>query len=95
MHFYDRMKTQCKGKQGGALDMLKREAVLRVPRDIESFVFHNKVDLAKYRHNKNLQNANQSQQYIMDMIDQRFEKLKDKLYKLGIKPQQFRNMCEE
>ena len=31
----------------------------------------------------------------MDMIDQRFEKLKDKLYKLGIKPQQFRNMVEE
>ncbi len=31
----------------------------------------------------------------MDMIDQRFEKLKDKIYKLGISPVQFRNMVEE
>lgn len=30
----------------------------------------------------------------MDLIDQKFEKLKDNLYKLGIKPAQFRNMVE-
>lgn len=39
-------------------------------------------------------NATQSQQYIMDIIDQKFEKLKDSIYKLGIQPSQFRNMVE-
>jgi hypothetical protein len=42
------------------------------------------VDLDKYSHNREQQNELQSQKYIMDMIDQRFEKLKDKVYKLGI-----------
>lgn len=31
----------------------------------------------------------------MDLIDQKFEKLKDNIYKLGISPAQFRNMVEE
>jgi len=65
-----------------------------VPRDIESYLFHNKLDLSKYQHNKNLINATQSQQYIMDLVDQKFEKLKDSVYKLGISPIQFRNMVE-
>ena len=39
-------------------------------------------------------NPTQSQQYIMDLIDQKFEKLKDSVYKLGIQPVQFRNMVE-
>ena len=30
----------------------------------------------------------------MDLIDQKFEKLKDSVYKLGIQPMQFRNMVE-
>ena len=30
----------------------------------------------------------------MDLIDQKFEKLKDSVYKLGIAPMQFRNMVE-
>ena len=30
----------------------------------------------------------------MDLIDQKFEKLKDQIYKLGIAPIQFRNMVE-
>lgn len=30
----------------------------------------------------------------MDLIDQKFEKLKDSIYKLGIQPAQFRNMVE-
>jgi len=30
----------------------------------------------------------------MDLIDQKFEKLKDSVYKLGISPIQFRNMVE-
>ena len=30
----------------------------------------------------------------MDLIDQKFEKLKDSVYKLGITPHQFRNMVE-
>jgi hypothetical protein len=30
----------------------------------------------------------------MDLIDKKFEKLKDQIYKLGIKPVQFRNMVE-
>ena len=30
----------------------------------------------------------------MDIIDQKFEKLKDSVYKLGISPIQFRNMVE-
>jgi len=67
---------------------------LRVPRDIESYCFHNSFDLSKYAHNKNLVNPTQSLQYVMDLIDQKFEKLKDSIYKLGIKPIQFRNMVE-
>lgn len=55
-----------------------------MPRDLESYCFHNRVDLDKYNHNREQQNELQSQKYIMDMIDQRFEKLKDKVYKLGI-----------
>ena len=39
-------------------------------------------------------NATQSQQYIMDLIDQKFDKLKETVYKLGITPHQFRNMVE-
>lgn len=60
--------------------------MLRVGRDIESFLFANKYDLSKYKHNQNLINATQSQQYVMDLIDQKFEKLKDSIYKLGITP---------
>lgn len=30
----------------------------------------------------------------MEIIDQKFEKLKDQIYKLGISPVQFKNMVE-
>jgi hypothetical protein len=40
-----------------------------VPRDLESYCFHNRVDLDKYSHNREQQNELQSQKYIMDMID--------------------------
>lgn len=30
----------------------------------------------------------------MDLVDKKFEKLKDSVYKLGITPMQFRNMVE-
>ena len=30
----------------------------------------------------------------MDLIDKKFEKLKDRIYKLGISPNQFRSMVE-
>lgn len=61
---------------------------------MEAFAFRNGMDLSRYAHNKNLVNATQSQQYIMDLIDQKFEKIKDQIYKLGIQPVQFRNMVE-
>lgn len=31
----------------------------------------------------------------MDLIDKKFESLKDHIYKLGIQPQQFRKMVED
>lgn len=31
----------------------------------------------------------------MDLIDQKFEKLKNQIYKLGFEPQQFRTMVEQ
>lgn len=75
VHFYDIIKEN--SNQFGAmpslsLEVLKRNAVMRVPRDLESFIFHNKVDTSKYQHNQNLTNSQQSQQYIMDLIDQKF-----------------------
>jgi hypothetical protein len=75
--------------------MLRRDTILRIPRDLETYTFHNRIDMSKYRHNKDHQNELQSSKYIMDMIDQRFEKLKDKVYKLGISIRQFRNMVED
>jgi hypothetical protein len=57
-------------------------------------MFENRIDMSKFQHNKHLTNSTQSQQYIMDIIDQKFEKLKDSIYKLGISPIQFRNMVE-
>jgi hypothetical protein len=69
-----------------ALDSLKRNAIHLVPRDIESFFFYNKIDASKYLHNRHLTNATQSQQYIMDLVDKKFEHLKDNIYKLGISP---------
>jgi len=94
IHFFDRIRTKVNRSQNQALLRLKEDCVLRVPRDIESCVFANGYNLAQYSHNQNLTNATQSQQYIMDIIDQKFEKLKDSVYKLGISPQQFRNMVE-
>ena len=67
---------------------------MRQARDIESYLFQNRLDMSKYKHNKNLTNATQSQQYVMDIIDKKFEKLKESVYKLGIKPMQFREMVE-
>lgn len=32
---------------------------------------------------------------MMDLVDQKFERLKDKVYKLGISPLQFSNMVEQ
>lgn len=50
--------------------------------------------MSKYKHNRHLANATQSQQYVMDLIDKKFEKLKENIYKLGFKPVQFREMVE-
>lgn len=86
MHFYDRIKQDAHNRIPLAIDKLRHEAILRVPRDIESYCFYNSFDLSKYAHNKNLVNPTQSLQYVMDLIDQKFEKLKDSIYKLGIKP---------
>lgn len=94
VHFYDKLKAASRGRVQVALDRLKQDSVLRVPRDIESFLFRNRIDLSKYSHNRNLNNATQSQQYVMDLIDKKFDKLKDRIYKLGIKPVQFRSMVE-
>ena len=94
MHFYDRLKKQANNRNNLALLKLKHDAILRVPRDVESFAFRNNMDLTRYQHNKTMVNATQSQQYLMDLIDQKFEKLKDQIYKLGIQPAQFRNMVE-
>ena len=76
------------------MDRLKNDTVIRTVRDVESFLFANRLDLQRFQHNKSLGNTTQSQQYIMDIIDQKFEKLKDQIYKLGISPVQFRNMVE-
>lgn len=94
VHFYDKLKSSSRGRVPVALERLKAEAIFRVPRDIESYLFRNRIDLSKYSHNKNQSNATQSQQYVMDLIDKKFEKLKDRIYKLGIKPVQFRTMVE-
>lgn len=94
IHFYDRIKTFTRGRVSLALERLRQDCVHRVTRDIESYLFRNNIDLSKYSHNKSLTNATQSQQYVMDLIDKKFEKLKDQIYKLGIKPIQFRNMVE-
>lgn len=67
---------------------------MRVPKDIEQYLFKAKLDLTKYNHNKQLTNATQSQQHVMDLIDKKFDKLKSSLYKLGIKPKQFKEMVE-
>ena len=39
-------------------------------------------------------NATQSQQYVMDTVDAKFEKLRDSVYKLGLSMEQFRSMVE-
>ena len=68
------------------MDRIKNDAVIRTVRDIESYLFANRLDLNKFRHNKAQGNTTQSQQYIMDIIDLKFERL--------ISPVQFRNMVE-
>jgi hypothetical protein len=57
VHFYDKLKAASRGRVQVALDRLKQDSVLRVPRDIESFLFRNRIDLSKYSHNRNLNNA--------------------------------------
>lgn len=63
--------------EGYAMDRLKNDSVIRIVRDIESYLFVNRLDLQRYYHNKSLTNTTQSQQYVMDIIDQKFERLKD------------------
>lgn len=77
VHFYDKIKHFTRSRTSVALDKIKQEAIWRIPRDIESYLFRNKVDLSRFRHNLMLTNATQSQQYVMDIIDKKFEKLKD------------------
>lgn len=57
-------------------------------------MFVNRLDNGKYPHNQHSTNATQSLQNIMDLVDLKFEKLKDKVKRLGIKPQDFRKMVE-
>jgi hypothetical protein len=76
------------------LSKVRQEAVHNVVRDVESFLFQNKLDLSKFKHNKQMNNATQSQQYIIDIIDKKFDKLKDSIYRLGIQPAQFKEMVE-
>ena len=42
------------------MEKIKKDAILSVPRDIEAFAFRNKIDMMKYRHNKNGDNDRQS-----------------------------------
>ena len=73
--FYDQIKRKfppsptMKPQYHHALERLKLESVLRVPSDIAKFCFKNKIDCSKYSHNKNLTNATQSQQYIIECVD--------------------------
>ena len=85
LHSYDDMKFFYQ-TEGYAMDRLRNDTVIRTVRDIESFLFVNRLDLQRFQHNKALGNTTQSQQYIMDLIDQKFERLKDQIYKLGISP---------
>ena len=86
VHFYDKLKRQSQGNKKLALAKLKQDCILRIPHDIDSMCYSHNKDLRKYQHNATLTNATQSQQYIMDIIDQKFEKLKEQVYKLGIAP---------
>jgi len=43
-----------------ALRILKGEIVLKVPKDIEGFLFKNKMDLNKFHHNESSTNTTQS-----------------------------------
>jgi len=80
------MRIQGKTK-ARAIELIKNECVLSVPRDIEGFLFRNSLDLNLFSHNTSLNNATQSQQYIMDTVDSKFEKLRDSVYKLGLSQQ--------
>jgi hypothetical protein len=48
VHFYDRLKKLSNNRTQLALNKLKRDAILRVPRDVEAFAFRNNMDLSKY-----------------------------------------------
>ena len=96
VHLYSWLLLASNNRPQIALHKLKQDAILRTPRDIELFAFANKADqqIGTYRHNKGLVNATQSNQHIMDIIDQKFEILKERIYKLGIEPMQFKAMVE-
>lgn len=55
LHCYDDMKFFYQ-TEGYALDRLKNDSVIRTIRDVESFLFANRLDLNKFRHNKHLGN---------------------------------------
>jgi hypothetical protein len=54
LYFFDKMKQFYHER---AIDKLRHDSVLIIPRDIESYLFINQLDLQAYRHNKSLQNA--------------------------------------
>lgn len=85
LHCYDDMQFFYQ-TDGYGMDRLKNDAVIKTVRDIESYLFTNRLDLNSYKHNKKNGNTTQSQLYIMEFIDRKFEKLKDQIYKLGISP---------
>ena len=91
VHFYDKMRKQ---NSRSAMSQLKNDCVLSVPRDIEGYLFKQQYDLSLFAHNASLGNATQSQQYVMDTVDAKFEKLRDSVYKLGLSMEQFRSMVE-
>lgn len=56
LHCYDDMKSFYL-TEGYAMDRLKNDTVVRTVRDIESFLFVNRLDLQRFQHNKSGQNT--------------------------------------
>jgi hypothetical protein len=48
VHFYDRLKKLSNNRSNLALLKLKKDAILRVPRDIEAYAFKNNMELSRY-----------------------------------------------
>ena len=78
-----------------ALDRLRSDCLLRLPRDLETFCFHNYIDLGKLHHNKVQAPASQPIEYLLLDLKNKFLALKTAVFKLGIQQDQFKSMIEE